>query len=59
MTIDVPDGKFPPPLRTNKIEVPVRMTEPTGSPAKCVGVAPTLVPATFHTFTGEGIVSLV
>ncbi|MGE5193407.1 MAG: hypothetical protein ACM3U2_13010 [Deltaproteobacteria bacterium] len=28
VTIDLPDGKFPLPLRTNKIEVRVRMTEP-------------------------------
>ena len=34
VTIDLPDGKFPLPLRTNKIEVRVRMTEPPDSPAK-------------------------
>lgn len=28
VTIDLPDGKFPLPLRTNKMEVRVRMTEP-------------------------------
>jgi len=34
VTIDLPDGKFPLPLRTNTIEVRVRMTEPPESPAK-------------------------
>jgi hypothetical protein len=34
VTIDLPEGKFPLPLRTNKIEVRVRKTEPPGSPAK-------------------------
>jgi hypothetical protein len=34
VTIDLPGGKFPLPLRTNKIEVRVRMTEPAGSPTK-------------------------
>ena len=34
VTIDLPDGKFPLPLRTNKIEVRVRMTEPPESLAK-------------------------
>jgi hypothetical protein len=34
VTIELPDGEFPLPLRTNKIAVPVRMTEPPGSPAK-------------------------
>jgi hypothetical protein len=34
LTIDLPEGKFPLPLRTNKIAVPVRMTESPGSSAK-------------------------
>ena len=34
VTIDLPDGKFPLPLRTNKIEVRVRMTETPGFPTK-------------------------
>ncbi len=34
VTIDLPGGKFPLPLRTNKMEVPVRMTETPGSPTK-------------------------
>lgn len=34
VTIDLPEGKFPLPLRTNKIEVRVRLTEPADSPAK-------------------------
>ena len=34
VTIDLPDGEFPLPLRTNKQEVRVRMTEPPASPAK-------------------------
>jgi len=32
VTIDIPDGKFPLPLRTNRIEVRVRMTEPPETP---------------------------
>jgi hypothetical protein len=34
VTIDLPDGKFPLPLRTNKIEVSVRMTDPPSTPEK-------------------------
>jgi len=34
VTIDLPDGEFPLPLRTNKIEVRVRITEPTDPSAK-------------------------
>lgn len=34
VTIDLPEGNFPLPLRTNKIEVRVRQTEPVETPAK-------------------------
>ena len=37
VTIELPDGKFPLPLRKNKIEVPVRMTELRFSRKVCWG----------------------